>query len=179
MVGPDVTDDALREMDELGVRGIRYNLARSSGPSHADLEHLARRVAPLGWHVQIHASGDLYPGLVPVQESLPVPVVIAAAPPRVVAMDRFRHLVDVGGGDGSLLLALLRQFLALRGTVFDRPGVVAGCEARDAAARLRVLGGDFFAGVPEGGGAYILKFILHDGADSEADLILRRCAEAM
>lgn len=76
VVGRDVTDDALREMDGLGVRGIRFNLARSGGPSHADLEHLARRVAPLGWHVQIHASGDLYPDLVPVLESLPVPVVI-------------------------------------------------------------------------------------------------------
>ncbi|AWV21484.1 O-demethylpuromycin-O-methyltransferase [Roseomonas mucosa] len=104
---------------------------------------------------------------------------IAAALTRVVDVARFRHLIDIGGGDGSLLLALLRQFPALRGTVFDRPDVVIGCEAGEAAARLRILGGDFFAGVPEGGDAYILKFILHDWADADAGLILRRCVEAM
>lgn len=104
---------------------------------------------------------------------------IAALLSRAVDVSRFRHIVDIGGGDGSLLVALLRQFPALHGTLFDQPGVVAACNAAETAPRLSVLGGDFFARVPEGGDGYVLKFILHDWPDREAEIILRRCAEAM
>lgn len=76
VVGRDITDAALREMDALGVRGIRFNLARSGGPSPEELDRLARRVAPLGWHVQVHALGDLYPEMASLLGRLPVPVVI-------------------------------------------------------------------------------------------------------
>ncbi len=76
VVGDEIGDAELRQMDEAGVRGIRFNFARPAGPSQESLEALARRIAPLGWHVQIHALADGYPALEPVLRRLPVPVVI-------------------------------------------------------------------------------------------------------
>lgn len=71
------TDDAtLRDMHEAGVRGIRFNLARPAGSPAALLEAGARRIAPMGWHVQIHAPATRVAELVPVLAGLPVPVVI-------------------------------------------------------------------------------------------------------
>lgn len=87
--------------------------------------------------------------------------------------------MDVGGGDGTLLLELVGRFPELHATLFDQPSVVAGCPRDAFDGRLRVVGGDFFEAVPRGGDAYILKFILHDWDDPEALTILRNCARAM
>ncbi|UOE21938.1 methyltransferase [Thermobifida halotolerans] len=90
-------------------------------------------------------------------------------------------VVDVGGGNGRLLGALLSRHEHLRGVLFDLPHVVREAERsvggpRD---RLRVVGGDFFSAVPSGGDVYVLAQILHDWDDDRAVRILRRCAEAM
>src|ERR687886_2700100 len=70
-------------------------------------------------------------------------------------------VVDVGGGHGSLMAAILRANPGLRGVLFDRPQVVAEARRRLEAAglggRCEVVGGDFFASVPVGGDAYLLK----------------------
>ena len=79
-------------------------------------------------------------------------------------------VVDVGGGNGSLLVALLHHRPGLRGIVFDLPETV-----RDEAAlgdRIEFVEGDFFDSVPEGD-AYILSGILHDWNDERAAAILR------
>jgi hypothetical protein len=84
-------------------------------------------------------------------------------------------IVDVGGGNGSLLLALLDRHPGLRGIVFDLPETV-----RDDAAfgeRCRFEAGDFFERVPAGD-AYILSTILHDWDDEPASRILRTVHEA-
>lgn len=94
-------------------------------------------------------------------------------------------LVDVAGGRGSLLAAILEVNPHLRGTLFDLPTVIA--EARDEptlrapniAARLTFTEGSFFEAVPEGGDAYLLKWILHDWQDADAHLILTNCRRAM
>jgi hypothetical protein len=78
--------------------------------------------------------------------------------------------VDVGGGNGSLLVELLRLQPGLRGIVFDLPETV-----RDEAAlgdRIEFVTGSFFESVPEGD-AYILSTILHDWDDERAAAILR------
>lgn len=85
------------------------------------------------------------------------------------------HVVDVGGGNGMLLSALLAANPGLRGTVFDRPGVVPAEEP----GRCRFVGGDFFTAVPPGGDVYVLAQILHDWDDERATRILRRCRAAM
>src|SRR3954451_8480679 len=96
---------------------------------------------------------------------------------------RFSTVVDVGGGQGALLAAVLAAHPALRGVLFDQPQVVAPAGAALAAAgvadRCTVVGGDFFEGVPEGGDAYVMRAILHDWEDAEAVAILRSCRRAM
>jgi hypothetical protein len=90
---------------------------------------------------------------------------------------RFSALVDVGGGQGALLAAILAANPGLRGILFDLPGVVAAAdgvlEAAGVADRCTIVGGDFFQAVPEGGDAYLMRAILHDWEDPESIAILR------
>ncbi|WP_312989707.1 methyltransferase [Crossiella cryophila] len=106
--------------------------------------------------------------------------------PAVVSAYDFgplRTLIDVGGGDGTLLAALLSAYPALRGTVFDTPAAIGAAAGVFAAAgvadRADTQAGDFFASVPEGAGGYLLKSILHDWSDADSVRILRNCRAAM
>jgi O-methyltransferase domain len=96
---------------------------------------------------------------------------------------RFACVVDVGGGHGLLLSAILANHPLLRGVLFDQPHVVAGSEpvlrAAGVADRCQVVGGDFFEAVPSGGDAHVLKFVLHDWEDDHATVILRNCRRAI
>jgi O-methyltransferase/methyltransferase family protein len=83
---------------------------------------------------------------------------------------RFRTIVDVGGGNGTLLAALHAEHPEVRGILFDQPHVIAGVDPRDG---LDLVSGNFFESVPGGGDAYVLKWILHDWEDTEAIAILR------
>src|SRR6266581_2009149 len=78
----------------------------------------------------------------------------------------FRTIVDVGGGNGALLLGILRATPRLDGIVFDRPDVVERAAKEIAASglgdRCRAAGGDFFVEVPNGADAYVLKHVIHD-----------------
>lgn len=102
-----------------------------------------------------------------------------AAASVVAAYDfgKFPVVVDVGGGHGRLLAAILTATPSARGVLFDQPDVVSGApEVLDRAgvsSRVRVEGGSFFDGVPTGGDAYILQFVIHDWGDEAADAILR------
>lgn len=93
------------------------------------------------------------------------------------------RLVDVGGGHGLLLATVLKAYPAMRGVLFDRSDVIAGASAvlerAGIADRCEVVGGDFFAEVPAGGDAYILRQILHDWDDARAVKILETCRRAM
>ena len=92
-------------------------------------------------------------------------------------------LIDVGGGHGSLLAAILGATPGLRGVLFDRPQVVAEArhhlEAAGLGGRCEVVAGDFFVSLPAGGDAYMLKRVLHDWDDERAGAILRNCHRAM
>jgi hypothetical protein len=110
--------------------------------------------------------------------------VAAWAPAVVGALDwgTFGHIVDVGGGNGTLLIALLRAYPTLRGTVLDQPATVDAARAALAEAgvidRADVHAGSFFDPLPPAADAYVLSAILHDWDDEHATLILGRCAEA-
>jgi hypothetical protein len=94
-----------------------------------------------------------------------------------------RTVVDVGGGAGTLLAAILGANPDARGILFDQPQVVAGADealrAAGVADRCAVVGGSFFEAVPEGGDVYLLKWIIHDWDDEPARAILRTCRRAM
>jgi hypothetical protein len=95
----------------------------------------------------------------------------------------FGTIVDVGGGNGALLAALLAEYPALRGIVFDQEHVVANAEVvlADAgvADRCELATGSFFEEVPSGGDAYTLKSIIHDWDDERSVAILRVVRRAM
>jgi O-methyltransferase domain/Dimerisation domain len=95
----------------------------------------------------------------------------------------FQTIVDVGGGYGTLLAAILRRHPAARGILFDQPHVVAAAGEQltvaGVAERCTTVGGDFFVEVPAGGDAYILAQILHDWDDDRSVAILQQCRSAM
>jgi hypothetical protein len=107
---------------------------------------------------------------------------IDAAVPLYDFTDR-RLIVDVGGGHGALLAAVLAQSPTAKGVLFDLPSVVEGAgRALDAAGvtqRCTVTAGSFFDSVPNGGDAYLLKSIIHDWDDASALTILRNVRAAI
>jgi len=93
-----------------------------------------------------------------------------------------KTVVDVGGGTGSLLAALLRAHPTLRGILVDLPATVGRSSevfrSAGVADRVSAVGQSFFVPLPAGGDLYLLKSVLGDWPDREAGAILRRCAEA-
>jgi 2,7-dihydroxy-5-methyl-1-naphthoate 7-O-methyltransferase len=96
--------------------------------------------------------------------------------------DSIRTVVDVGGGTGSLLAAILRAHPHIDGTLVDLPATVARStetfEAAGVAARVTAVGQSFFDPLPAGADLYLLKKVLSDWPDREATAILTRTAEA-
>lgn len=109
----------------------------------------------------------------------------AVAPAVIAAYDfsRFASIVDVGGGKGALLAAILKAHRTLRGVLFDLPET--GNDARGhlaaagVSARCAFEAGDFFQAVPADHDAYVLAHVLHDWNDEQSIAILRRCRAAI
>jgi hypothetical protein len=95
----------------------------------------------------------------------------------------FRNAVDVGGGQGRLIAALLAAYPHLRGTVLDLEPAAQGARRLFADAslggRASFVTGDFFGAVPAGGDLYLLKSVIHNWGDEDATRILRGCRQAM
>jgi hypothetical protein len=96
---------------------------------------------------------------------------------------RFGTIVDVGGGYGRLLGSVLLASPGSRGVLYEQPHVADGArqhlKAQGLADRCQVVAGDFFQEVPQGGDAYLLKWIIHDWNDARALWILRNCRQAI
>jgi SAM-dependent methyltransferase len=94
-----------------------------------------------------------------------------------------RRIVDVGGGYGTLLAAILQAHPQLRGVLLDMPHAIKGAaqqfERSGLAERCELLAGDFFQRIPEGADAYILKNIIHDWDDDRSSAILDNCRRAI
>jgi predicted flavoprotein YhiN len=92
-------------------------------------------------------------------------------------------MVDVGGGDGTLIASILAANAGVRGTVFDLPGGVAQAPQKLADAgvseRCEIIAGNFFHSVPEAADAYVLKYVIHDWDDEQSVAILSNCRKAM
>ena len=96
---------------------------------------------------------------------------------------QFGILVEVAGGHGRLLAAVLAATPALKGILFDQPYVVDGAVEHlkdlEIVSRIELQSGDFFVSVPRGGDAYLMKHIIHDWDDERALAILKNVKRAM
>lgn len=96
---------------------------------------------------------------------------------------RFGTVMDIGGGGGELLGALLSRHPGLRGVLFEQAHAIEAARARLGGAgvgeRCSFVEGDFFKGVPGPSDAYLLKSILHDWDDTHCVAILSKVREAM
>jgi hypothetical protein len=108
-----------------------------------------------------------------------------AAPAVVAAYDfaACTRVVDVGGGQGDLLIALLQAYPHLQGVLVELPHVAAAAtprlEAAGLASRCEVMAGDFFEALPSGGDVYILKNVIDSFEDDRTVRLLQRCHRAM
>lgn len=105
---------------------------------------------------------------------------------RVLAaydFSQFRTIVDIGGGNGAFLAALLSQQLGATGILAELPHVVSLApgvlQQAGVVDRCEMVGCDFFETVPSGGDVYILKHIIHDWDDERARTVLRNCHRSM
>lgn len=108
----------------------------------------------------------------------------ATVAPVVAAYDftSYESIVDVGGGHGRLLSAILAATPSSRGVLFDLPTVVEGApellRRHGAAERVEIVAGSFFDSVPAGGDMYILKNVIHDWPDAESITVLSKVRAA-
>ena len=95
----------------------------------------------------------------------------------------FNTIVDIGGGNGDLISAVLKKNPKVKGILFDLPEVVgrsqSNISARGLDERCKLESGSFFESVSTGGDAYIMRHILHDWSDDDAVTILNNCRKAM
>jgi orsellinic acid C2-O-methyltransferase len=108
---------------------------------------------------------------------------VAAAILRAYDFADATRIVDVGGGYGTLLGAILVAHPRLTGIVYDRAHAAEGAKAYLGAMRLahrcEFVDGDFFASLPRDADTYLLKSILHDWSDGPGAEILRNCRAAI
>ncbi|GIG68255.1 methyltransferase [Phytomonospora endophytica] len=124
------------------------------------------------------ARSASFDALMEAQKTGEAPAIAAAYP-----WGELGHVVDVGGGNATLLIAMLEAHDGLRGTLLELPGPAArGAEAIRAAglaARASSVAGSFFDVMPPGAGGYVLSSVLHNWDDEDAVRLMRRCAEAV
>ena len=106
-------------------------------------------------------------------------------PLLLAAYDFSKHarILDLGGGQGTLIAGILRIYGSLRGGVLDLPGALADAprtlEEGGVRERVELIEGDLFEAVPAGWDAYILKHILHGASDAQIAKVLGAVRAAM
>jgi SAM-dependent methyltransferase len=167
------------DLDGIGGRmahawGSLLSAVRTGTPAYAEV--FGRPFwDDLDAHPAIAASFDALMG--PAGHGVPDPEVLLSA-----NWESVRSVVDVGGGTGTLLAEILRTRPAVRGTLIDRPKTVARAAETFRSAgveeRVTAIGQSFFDPLPAGADLYLLKNVLGDWPDREAEALLRCCAEA-
>ncbi len=132
------------------------------------------------WYDSIPEYRRIFDGAVTSMSAMAVPTITAA-----YDFSSVQTIVDVGGGEGGLLAAILRKNPHSRGVLFDLPQVIERAaqvgllSSEDVHSRVTMIQGDFFKEVPAGYDAYVLKWILHDWNDADSLRILEKCRVAM
>jgi len=116
-------------------------------------------------------------GMVSVAKALQIPTALSYDYRNV------RRIVDIGGGLGQVLTAILNANPHIDGTLFDQPATIADAAQALADAgladRCSVAGGDMFQAVSSGGDTYLLSFVLMDWDDEHAERLLRNVAAVL
>jgi len=96
---------------------------------------------------------------------------------------RLQTIIDIGGGYGELLSAILQANPGTRGVLFDLPNAretgLSHMASIGLGERCEIVTGSFFESIPSGGDAYILKHIIHDWNDEQCKVILENCRRVM
>jgi C-methyltransferase len=180
--------DTLRSDARLSVAGLaRYYGSRQHRELWSllvDAVRTGQSVAPSLWGTDAYSYLAENPGLASRFNDAMTAIseVIAASAVGVYDFGRFPVIVDVGGGHGRLLAAILAATPSSRGVLYDLPDVVTGApvvlDRAGVSSRVRVEGGSFFDSVPTGGDAYVLQRVIHNWGDEAAETILRNIAAA-
>jgi len=108
---------------------------------------------------------------------------VAAAVAQAYNFSSCHTVVDIGGGRGVLVRAILESFPAVRGVLFDLPPVIDNARRHMVSAslcdRCDLVSGSFFETVPAGGEVYLLAQVLHNWDDEHSIAILKSCQRAM
>lgn len=129
------------------------------------------------WFSENPAAGRLFDELMAERTMDSVQSVV-----RAYDFSTSRTIVDLGGGAGVLLTAILMHNPNARGVLFDTKHVIAAARRKldpSVLQRCKFASGDIFKAVPRGGDVYILKSVLHDWNDLRAQAILNTCQRAM
>jgi O-methyltransferase domain/Dimerisation domain len=174
--------------DQPGLRNLTLMLSSEGYQAWGDLMHTLRTGETAFAHTFGKTTWEMHaedPEAATRFNAAMVESTTRAAGAFVAAYDLagVRTVVDVGGGNGALLSALLRSKPEMRGVLFDlRAGLVGAREKLEAdgvASRVTLVEGNFFESVPSGGDLYVLKWIIHDWTDDQARAILEVCRRSM
>ena len=95
----------------------------------------------------------------------------------------YKTIVDLGGGNGTLLSVILKENHHLQGILFDLPNAISDARnlfsSNGLEGRYKIKTGSIFESVPTGGDIYILSRVLHDWPDEKALILLRNCRKVM
>jgi hypothetical protein len=96
------------------------------------------------------------------------------------SFNSYSHIVDVGGGLGFFISAILSKYKTIQGTLFDLPQVVNNrVDGNNFEGRLKIIAGSFFETIPAGGDLYLLKNILHGWSDDDCIAILKNIRKVL
>lgn len=102
---------------------------------------------------------------------------------KVIDLQESKRILDVGGGIGTLLCAVLEKYPHLQGGVYELPHIIAQgqgyVEQKQLTARVELLSGNFFENVPSGFDTIMMKSIIHDWDDENNIQILKNCRAAL
>ena len=100
-----------------------------------------------------------------------------------IDFSKYSHIVDVGGGVGGLLAAILNKYPSHSATLYELPHLASLAEnylkEKNLSDKVQVATGSFLDSVVSGGNLYILKRIMHDWNDETCIMILKNCYSAM
>lgn len=175
--------DAEQAVNSWAIWWGKYHWPTWSNLLHSVKTGESAREAATGQQGYAHVANDERAAAVFNRAMVEVSRLISGKVVRAIDFPERSHVIDVGGGHGMLLSAILNAHPDARGTLFDLPHALEGAATlmreTGVAARVSVASGNFFESVPADGDIYLLKSILHNWDDAKCAPILRSCRAAM